>query len=221
MHAGVVGPRVAAAVAERVELLDIADGDRCLRRHPVAQADLEGAVRQRIERPERQARANAAFRIGGDENARLLGLHRDDGRGQPHFDRRQMRVGHGIVHAPIMDYSRSSRKGSPSCDGRPGPSASTAAIMRPLRPRMRSAWLTSMVLGAAVADDLRMRLDDSGFVAAGVERAGGDERARRRAADAGIAVHHDRGAAVPALHEADQVVDMILGRMGVAVHRHR
>jgi hypothetical protein len=53
VHAGVVRPRVAAAVAEGVKLLDIADIDRGLRRHPIAQADLKGAVRQRIERAER------------------------------------------------------------------------------------------------------------------------------------------------------------------------
>ena len=55
----------------------------------------------------------------------------------------QRRIGFGStyspVHAPILDHSRSSRKGCPSSDGNPGPRASTAAIMRPLRPRIRSA----------------------------------------------------------------------------------
>ena len=100
MHAGVARPGVAAAVAEGVELLDIADVDRGLRRHPVAQADLEGAVRQRIERAERQAGAGVALRIGRDQDARLLGLDGDDRRGQPHFDRCQRRVG----HLPIISF---------------------------------------------------------------------------------------------------------------------
>ena len=119
-----------------------------------------------------------------------------------------------------MAHSRSSRKGSPSSAGLPGPSASTAAIIRPLRPRMRSAWPTSMTFGMAVADELRIARAMVGLVALGIERAGGDEGARGRAADAGIAVHHDRRAAVPALHEVDQVVDVLLGRVDVAVHRH-
>ena len=61
MRAGVAGARMAAAVAEGVELLDIADGEPGLRLDPGAQADLEGAVRQRIERTERQAGAGVAL----------------------------------------------------------------------------------------------------------------------------------------------------------------
>ena len=102
VRAGVVRPRMAAAVAERVELLDIADGERGLRRHPGAQADLEGAVRQRIERAERQAGAGAALRIGGDQDARLLRLDRDDRRGQSDLDRRQMRFDHLSARAVIV-----------------------------------------------------------------------------------------------------------------------
>ena len=44
VRAGVVGARMAAAVAEGVELLDIADGQAGLRLDPGAQADLEGAM---------------------------------------------------------------------------------------------------------------------------------------------------------------------------------
>ena len=81
------------AVAEGVELLDIADVDRGLRRHPVAQADLEGAVRERIERAEGQARPRLALRVGGNQDVRLLGFDRDDRRGQADFDGREVRFG--------------------------------------------------------------------------------------------------------------------------------
>ena len=51
-----------------------------------------------------------ALGIGGDQDARLLRLHGDDGGGQPHFDRRQMRVGHDWIdeqygHVMSMIYS--------------------------------------------------------------------------------------------------------------------
>src|SRR5258705_406296 len=39
---------------------------------------------------------------------------------------------------------------------RPGRGASTAATIRPLRPRMRSAWPTSMAFGMAVAEEPRI-----------------------------------------------------------------
>jgi hypothetical protein len=47
---------MAAAVAERVELLDVADAQPGLLLDPGAQADLEGAMRQRVERAEREVR---------------------------------------------------------------------------------------------------------------------------------------------------------------------
>ena len=63
------------------------------------------------------------------------------------------------------------------------------------------------------------RLRDREFAAAGIERAGGHVGARGRAADAGVAVHHQRCGAVPAAHELDQPADVLLGGMNVAVHR--
>ena len=45
---------MAAAIAEGVELLHIADGEAGLGPDPGTQADLEGAMRGRIERTERQ-----------------------------------------------------------------------------------------------------------------------------------------------------------------------
>src|SRR6266567_3928567 len=61
---------------------------------------------------------------------------------------------------------------------------------------------------------------DRQFSAAGVERAGRDISACRGAADAGIAMHHQRLGAIPAAHEFDQRADMIVARESVAVHRH-
>ena len=61
MRAGVVGARMAAAIAEGVELLHIADGEPGLGPDPGAQADLEGAMRGRVERTERQPRAGGAL----------------------------------------------------------------------------------------------------------------------------------------------------------------
>ena len=54
MGVGVAGPRVPAAVAERIELLDVTQPQSGLFFHPGAQADLEGTVRDRIERTERK-----------------------------------------------------------------------------------------------------------------------------------------------------------------------
>ena len=59
-----VGQRhFAAAVAEGVELLDIADVEAGLLLHPAAQRKLERAVAGRIERAERQAGDVAPSRV--------------------------------------------------------------------------------------------------------------------------------------------------------------
>ena len=164
MRAGVARPRVAAAVAEGVELLDIADVERGLRRHPGAQADLEGAVRQRIERAERQAGAGARFAgVGGDQDARLVRLHRDDRGGEPDFDRGERRVSAMRSGSLLEIEPERFALGAPAGRGR---APSTASTMRPLRSRMRSAWLTSMMFGMAVAEERRMRARDRGLVAA-------------------------------------------------------
>ena len=85
---------MAAAVAERVELLDIADAQAGLRLDPGAQADLEGAVRQRIERAERQAGARCRLCRRPRPGCGLAVLDRDDRGGQPDFDRRQRTIAH-------------------------------------------------------------------------------------------------------------------------------
>src|SRR5205085_7017427 len=70
VRGGVARVRMAAAVAEGIELLDVADGERGLRLDEGAQADLEGPVRQRIERPEREPGARLALGRGPAARAR-------------------------------------------------------------------------------------------------------------------------------------------------------
>ncbi len=53
------------------------------------------------------------------------------------------------------------------------------------------------------------RARDAGLVAVRVERAGGDEGASGRTADAGTAMHDDRRRAVPARSRIDQLADML------------
>ena len=98
------GPGMAAAVAERVKLLDVADPQAGLLLDPGAQADLEGAVRQRVERTEGKSRAQIRFVVARNEDCGLTGLNADDRGGQPDFDRREGSFRHR--------YSRSSRNGS-------------------------------------------------------------------------------------------------------------
>jgi len=61
---------------------------------------------------------------------------------------------------------------------------------------------------------------DRPFVATRVERAGRDIGARGRAADAGIAMQHQRLDAVPAAHECDQGGDVLVAGNDVAIHGH-
>src|SRR6516162_2989040 len=105
--AGIARPRVAAAIAEGVKLLHIADRKAGLRLDPRPQPDFEGAVRERIERPERQPRARLARgAVAGHENGGLLVLHRDDRGGEPDLDRRERGVGHGGSVASALDVAR-------------------------------------------------------------------------------------------------------------------
>ena len=79
----VADARMPAAVAEGIELFDIADIERGLRRHPFAQADLECAMRQRIERAGWQAgRLILLPGFTGDQHLRFFVGDRDDRGGQ-------------------------------------------------------------------------------------------------------------------------------------------
>ena len=96
---------------------------------------------------------------------------------------------------------------------------------------MREKRLMPIKIGltaARQADDQPVRRRDRGggadlprdrnLVAMRVEHAGGGEGARGRAADAGIAVNHQRRAAVPAAHEIQHLLDMLTRRRQKAVH---
>src|SRR5262249_28937391 len=88
VRAGVARQRVAAAVAEGVELLDVADPQARLRLDPVAQTDFEGVVRERIEWAERQAVGFiAVMAVARDQDRPRVRLHGDDRRGQSGLDR--------------------------------------------------------------------------------------------------------------------------------------
>ena len=78
---------------------------------------------------------------------------------------------------------------------------------------MRSAWPTSMHVRHGGRRRAADRARDRRFVALGIERAGGDEGAGGRAADAGIAMHHDRRARGPSrCTKSIRSCDMLLGR---------
>ena len=81
MRTDVAGLGVAAAIAERVELLGVAEVEPGLLAHPGPQAAFERAVLARRERPERQAvgRADAVGLLAHDERDRLVVGDRDDG----------------------------------------------------------------------------------------------------------------------------------------------
>src|SRR6266851_4899535 len=89
MRVGVAGLGVPAAVAEGVELLDIAEPQAGLFFHPGPQPDLEGAVRDRVERSERKTRKPVAVAAGRRQDQGLVAFQRDDRRGEADLDRRQ------------------------------------------------------------------------------------------------------------------------------------
>ena len=86
MRVAAVGAAVPAAIAEGVELLDIADRRAGLLRHPGAQADFEGAVVDGVERAGRQRGRRRAGRGAGDQDQRRVAAQRDNGGGEADFD---------------------------------------------------------------------------------------------------------------------------------------
>ena len=101
----------------------------------------------------------------------------------------------------------------------PRPIVSIAAIMRPSRPSRRSASETIRIFGVAVGEASPQRLRDAVFVAMRIERANARESAGGGTADAHIAMHHQRRAAVPATHKSEHIFDMGFARHDVAVER--
>src|SRR5262249_13197652 len=141
-------PRIPAAIAESVELLDISDGERGLGLDPRAQPDLERAMRVRIEWTGGECRARlTGLALAGDQDPRRVAVDGEEGGGQPDLDRDERRR---------ADHSRSSRNGIPSYAISPRPIASIAATMRPSRASIRSAIATMRALGVAVAEALRI-----------------------------------------------------------------
>src|SRR5690242_5041634 len=105
MRPGVASLGMAAAIAKGVELLDIAEPQARLLLDPGAQADLEGAVRERVERAERQA--GKPFTVARGQDQRLMTLDRHDRRGQADLDRRQQLLAHAAdITAVIRARSR-------------------------------------------------------------------------------------------------------------------
>ena len=88
MRSDIAGLGVPSAIAERVELLGIAELQPGLPMHPGAQAAFEGAMLQRRERPERQPvrRARHVRVVADDEHDRLVVGHGDDGRVEADLD---------------------------------------------------------------------------------------------------------------------------------------
>ena len=100
----------------------------------------------------------------------------------------------------------------------PGPIDADRRDHAAVAPEHRDRRATTMrMFGIAVGEASRSARAIVALVALRVERAGGDERARGRAADPRIAMHHQRRRAIPGAHEAQQVADMRLGRRHVAL----
>ena len=80
MRSNVVELRMAATVAERVELLGVAEVEPCLLSYPRPEPDLEGSVLQGRERPERKP-VRGARHVGlppDDQYDRLILRDGDD-----------------------------------------------------------------------------------------------------------------------------------------------
>ena len=101
----------------------------------------------------------------------------------------------------------------------PRPIVSIAATMRPSRPSSRSASATMRIFGVAVGEARRRARAILTLIAMRIERADARKGARGRAADAGVAMHDQRRAAIPAAHEFRQIGDVLLVRHDVAVER--
>ncbi len=96
MGVGVAALGVAAAIAECVELLDVAEPQAGLFFDPRAQPDFQRAMRDGIERTERQPRQFVAVAAGCGQDQGLVVLDGHDGRRQPDLDRREDFIGHSV-----------------------------------------------------------------------------------------------------------------------------
>ena len=112
-----------------------------------------------------------------------------------------------------------SAKGTPSKASAPRPIALIASTMRPCRPSMASASVTSRMFGVADGDSQRSVLRQFHLVALRRQRRRDDVGRRGRAADAGVAVDDQRPRAVPLSREVEQRPDMRFARRRHALAR--
>ena len=162
---------------------------------------------------ERQAGARLILAaVAGDQDGRLIAFDGDDRGGEPDLDRRQRGVW-GVHHVPWRGRSLQIEPERIALERR------DAAADR-LDRRGHAAAAAEQAVGERDDADVGRRgrrgaaqpARDRRLVAARIERAGRDEGAGGRAADAGIAMHHQRRRAVPAAHEVEEPGDMLVGR---------
>src|SRR5262249_7483310 len=99
---GIADTRVPAAIAERVELLDVPDRKRGLLSYKGAKREFERAVHEGVERARGQADRPAAIAAAGHQNLRLGLFDGDDCRREPDFDGRTL----GSGHVPNLSRNR-------------------------------------------------------------------------------------------------------------------
>ncbi len=143
MRAEIARPGMAAAVAESVELLDIAERQRRLLLDPGAEPHVEGAVKDRVERAERQAVRLGRIAGGDDQDQRLAARRRRRSRPQG----RSRSVGRPVSTNAAYPASAEREGDVLGGQARRGRSPATAATMRPFRPRMSSPIATMRGLG--------------------------------------------------------------------------
>jgi len=137
---------MAAAIAEGIELFDIAELQASLFGDPRPQADFQSAVSKRIERAGWQRVKDRPICIWpDDEDLRLTFMHADDRRAQADFDRghlscRDLRCS-GLMK---LRPSRSLNRGSPDQFGNLAwrtPTARTPPVVRSPEPAAaRALW---------------------------------------------------------------------------------
>ena len=94
MGVGVAALRMASAIAECVELFDIAESQPGLFLHPGSQANLESPMGNSFEWSKRQTRQFFGVATGRGQDQRFVAVDGDDGGRQPDLDRREIFVRH-------------------------------------------------------------------------------------------------------------------------------
>src|SRR5581483_10767981 len=98
MGGAVARLRVAAAIAEGVELLHVAERQSGLRRDPRAQSDFESTMRNRIEGSRwKSGQALILAGLGGGEDQRFVIVNGDNRGGQTNLDRGELGFFHRLL----------------------------------------------------------------------------------------------------------------------------